>query len=446
VKAPWQEDCESAEVASLTECRNNSAAAKTQQFQTARLSSASNVEVCTPLSSGLSTSGFFPISTNDSRDSQDGMLTPSRPPTLARSDSAFSGDSQLSTPQSAAANKNVEKGQIIVTLGGVRKKFNGKQWRRLCSYGDCVKESQRKGYCSRHLTVSSHEERQSVARSLSNSFESSVDWTGSQSEQRDKIQQHFDENEAANTLVSLGGFLSATTDTQEMAPRNPGPLPDMAERNPPLLSTPSNIHKSPTSTVTGWQIVPMLGSYQSATRNPQLLSDSSYLRTQTISNCQLQISRTSSIAVKTSSISMPRAANIPVYITDSSVGISVATSTITCSMSRKQTSCKDAGRMGSADLTVTTAMPCSFSCGTYSLSVTHSSCNTQTQTAVATITSQGYAGVGHMSALCDSKLLTVSSSAVQHSTLEPPGCYGFHIVLVRWYGIAIHHCYYCLCF
>ncbi|XP_065322593.1 uncharacterized protein LOC135929799 [Gordionus sp. m RMFG-2023] len=44
------------------------------------------------------------------------------------------------------------KGDIVVTAQGVRKKFNGKQWRRLCSRSDCSKESQRRGFCSRHLS------------------------------------------------------------------------------------------------------------------------------------------------------------------------------------------------------------------------------------------------------------------------------------------------------
>uniref|UniRef100_A0A0N4Z3Y4 DUF4819 domain-containing protein n=1 Tax=Parastrongyloides trichosuri TaxID=131310 RepID=A0A0N4Z3Y4_PARTI len=45
-----------------------------------------------------------------------------------------------------------KKGEVITTPGGIRKKFNGKQWRRLCSKDGCVKESQRRGYCSRHLS------------------------------------------------------------------------------------------------------------------------------------------------------------------------------------------------------------------------------------------------------------------------------------------------------
>ena len=35
---------------------------------------------------------------------------------------------------------------------GIRKKFNGKQWRRLCGVDQCQKESQRHGYCSKHLS------------------------------------------------------------------------------------------------------------------------------------------------------------------------------------------------------------------------------------------------------------------------------------------------------
>uniref|UniRef100_A0A0K0E618 DUF4819 domain-containing protein n=1 Tax=Strongyloides stercoralis TaxID=6248 RepID=A0A0K0E618_STRER len=45
-----------------------------------------------------------------------------------------------------------KKGEVITTPGGIRKKFNGKQWRRLCSKDGCTKESQRRGYCSRHLS------------------------------------------------------------------------------------------------------------------------------------------------------------------------------------------------------------------------------------------------------------------------------------------------------
>ena len=42
---------------------------------------------------------------------------------------------------------------MVSTPSGIRKKFNGKQWRRLCSKEGCSKESQRRGYCSRHLSL-----------------------------------------------------------------------------------------------------------------------------------------------------------------------------------------------------------------------------------------------------------------------------------------------------
>lgn len=46
-----------------------------------------------------------------------------------------------------------KKGDVVSTPNGIRKKFNGKQWRRLCSKEGCSKESQRRGYCSRHLSL-----------------------------------------------------------------------------------------------------------------------------------------------------------------------------------------------------------------------------------------------------------------------------------------------------
>jgi hypothetical protein len=42
---------------------------------------------------------------------------------------------------------------VITSDCQVRKKFNGKQWRRLCSYQGCSKESQRYGCCSKHLSI-----------------------------------------------------------------------------------------------------------------------------------------------------------------------------------------------------------------------------------------------------------------------------------------------------
>ena len=68
--------------------------------------------------------------------------------------------SRSSTPHSRGSARssrtptphNYRKGQVITTSNGFRKKYNGKQWRRLCMIEGCDKESQKKGYCSRHLT------------------------------------------------------------------------------------------------------------------------------------------------------------------------------------------------------------------------------------------------------------------------------------------------------
>jgi len=59
-----------------------------------------------------------------------------------------------SSPRSLPATPHkYKKGDVVSTPNGIRKKFNGKQWRRLCSKEGCSKESQRRGYCSRHLSL-----------------------------------------------------------------------------------------------------------------------------------------------------------------------------------------------------------------------------------------------------------------------------------------------------
>ena len=63
------------------------------------------------------------------------------------------------TPGSGSLTGNTpnkyKKGDIVSAPNGIRKKFNGKQWRRLCSKEGCTKESQRRGFCSRHLGMKS---------------------------------------------------------------------------------------------------------------------------------------------------------------------------------------------------------------------------------------------------------------------------------------------------
>lgn len=67
------------------------------------------------------------------------------------SSSSITPRSQPTTPRSQAATPHkYKKGDVVTNPNGIRKKFNGKQWRRLCSKDGCSKESQRRGYCSRH--------------------------------------------------------------------------------------------------------------------------------------------------------------------------------------------------------------------------------------------------------------------------------------------------------
>ena len=445
VKAPWQDDYDNAEVASLTECRNS---ADTGCFPTSRLSSASNLEVGTPLPSGLSTCGYFvPISTTDSRDSHDGMLTPSRPPTLARSDSAFSGDSRLSTPQSATANKNLDKGQIIMMPSGVRKKFNGKQWRRLCSYGECMKESQRKGYCSRHLTVSSREERQSAEYCLSSSFKSSVDQTGSLLEEigRKELQQHFDENEAANMLVSLGDQQLATANPQmppETTPRNSQLLPDLAGSNPRLSSVPTNTHILPTPATRDSKIASMLGSHRSPVTNARLANEPCHLRTAAVHSCLPQLCQTSLFTVRTpvSTANIVNAGNIPVCVVDPLLSIAnVAASTVTCAMTTVKTLCQDAGQMMTATHTGSVSqmtLPSSVYFNANRISVTPCKALAEMTTATTNTANMSHkcSSVDSVPAFCDEKVLVLpggSSAAdgIQSSSLMTPGCLHYYIVL-----------------
>ncbi|KAJ8287746.1 hypothetical protein COCON_G00004050 [Conger conger] len=72
------------------------------------------------------------------------------------SSSSSASSSRSRTPLTAAQQK-YKKGDVVCTPNGIRKKFNGKQWRRLCSREGCMKESQRRGYCSRHLSMRTKE-------------------------------------------------------------------------------------------------------------------------------------------------------------------------------------------------------------------------------------------------------------------------------------------------
>ncbi|XP_049805556.1 uncharacterized protein LOC126248540 [Schistocerca nitens] len=129
--------------------------------------------------------------------------------------------SQPATPRSQAATPHkYKKGDVVSTPSGIRKKFNGKQWRRLCSKDGCTKESQRRGYCSRHLSLNGSSLRagpanfprgKGVGREIDGE-ETSRDSDTSPNYTEGRITGRFDqeETEAANMLVSLGSSRSAT--------------------------------------------------------------------------------------------------------------------------------------------------------------------------------------------------------------------------------------------
>ena len=53
----------------------------------------------------------------------------------------------------STSQKNIDickKGLVTTTAAGIRRRFNGKEWRRLCAFENCKKESQRQGRCKKH--------------------------------------------------------------------------------------------------------------------------------------------------------------------------------------------------------------------------------------------------------------------------------------------------------
>ncbi|KAG5896688.1 hypothetical protein JTB14_002535 [Gonioctena quinquepunctata] len=132
------------------------------------------------------------------------------------SSSSITPRSQPTTPRSQAATPHkYKKGDVVSNPNGIRKKFNGKQWRRLCSKDGCTKESQRRGYCSRHLSLKGNSLRSGHfprSNSKGDGEETSRDSETSPNCGDRRVAGRFDqeETEAANMLVSLGSSRSAT--------------------------------------------------------------------------------------------------------------------------------------------------------------------------------------------------------------------------------------------
>lgn len=121
------------------------------------------------------------------------------------------GGSNSSGGSNAALQQRYKKGEIVTTPGGIRKKFNGKQWRRLCSKEGCNKESQRRGYCSRHLSLKGKNLRMDGGPNMSpGSAGGGIDWPHhpdfsdfSPVDVPPALRRGFDEAEVANTLLNL---------------------------------------------------------------------------------------------------------------------------------------------------------------------------------------------------------------------------------------------------
>ncbi|XP_076987814.1 protein capicua homolog isoform X4 [Tamandua tetradactyla] len=187
---------------------------------------------------------------------QEGSQGGSRSSSVASLEKGMAPAVRARTPLTAAQQK-YKKGDVVCTPNGIRKKFNGKQWRRLCSRDGCMKESQRRGYCSRHLSMRTKEMEGLAdsgpggagrpagvaAREGSTEFdwgdETSRDSEASSVAARgdsrprlvapaDLSRFEFDECEAAVMLVSLGSSRSGTpsfSPVSTQSPFSPAPSP-----------------------------------------------------------------------------------------------------------------------------------------------------------------------------------------------------------------------------
>ena len=159
--------------------------------------------------------------------------TPKRPVSVNRVENIVS---RTPTP----TQQKYKKGDIVQMENGVRKKFNGKQWRRLCSREGCNKESQRRGYCSRHLSLKGKSltkgvgipgQKKGKLHGKELTWESGNESEGSvEGEMSSKGNGHYKdlndkEAEAAFSLVSLSNSRCATPFSNPATPLPISPVP-----------------------------------------------------------------------------------------------------------------------------------------------------------------------------------------------------------------------------
>nr|XP_014088706.2 putative transcription factor capicua isoform X2 [Bactrocera oleae] len=163
--------------------------------------------------------------------------------------SVQSRGSTSSTPRSQGTTPHrFKKGDIVQSESGVRKKYNGKQWRRLC--GMCSKESQRRGLCSRHLNQKGNAFRPNGANRFPgdmNSRSSSKTQVDEDTSRDSETSPNYrvagrsdqEETDVANILVSLSSSRSATPSYS--SPVNHGTSPMNVTNSPvPVVSNRQN--------------------------------------------------------------------------------------------------------------------------------------------------------------------------------------------------------------
>ncbi len=165
----------------------------------------------------------------------------SAPTTPNQTQSGQQITTQTGCSASVTTPNKFKKGDIVSAPNGIRKKFNGKQWRRLCSRDGCTKESQRRGFCSRHLSMkttpqSLSQTSQQTTQSNGLAFNSSakvspinhssrviamdsremiaINGITGESLSQSQNQSQFDTTEAANMLMSLSNSPNALTNGQ----------------------------------------------------------------------------------------------------------------------------------------------------------------------------------------------------------------------------------------
>ncbi|XP_037041060.1 putative transcription factor capicua isoform X2 [Bradysia coprophila] len=184
----------------------------------------------------------FPIDGGSSKRSS----VQSRGSTSSLVDQRLTPRSHPPTPRSQAATPHrFKKGDVVQSESGVRKKFNGKQWRRLCSNPQCNKESQRRGLCSRHLNqkgaLRSTGPTRFPSRSSSKTQADEDTSRDSETSPNYRVAGRFDQEETdvANMLVSLSSSRSATPSFS--SPTNHGTSPMNVTQSPLTVGNKQNM-------------------------------------------------------------------------------------------------------------------------------------------------------------------------------------------------------------